>query len=1116
MERKKLVISARYEALLLSREWSFRFLTLLFMIGVVYWHLTFQSNAFREVSWGNIALPSAIPYTNACWIYFAQLFFALFLAGRFLFEKRTSSTMDSIRVRSYTNGEQWWGRVFGFGIVISFVNMVFILEALFIHLFASNSPFSLGPYLFYLLTLTLPAGIFIIGLTLLVKSIVHHQALSIIILGILFYLNVTYTPHILHGTLDILASMLPNSFSEWTGFSGLNNYLLQRLAFLLTGIGLLCWGRHLQRRLDDHPTINKNPLIWGAACIIMGIWFSGKYYHSFEKRQREREMARTLFVKYENRLKAEVTNHRICFQQTGETFSAESHLTLTNPHEEVLSSVILYLNPGLTVKEVRSGNHPIHFHREGQILLLEQPLSAKDSLNVQLHYTGGLTGAVCYAEFTTLPDTRCFRYFRYGQELFFLQEHFTLLTPEILWYPVSQPTVHVQSGQTTPKNFTRFTLEVIGENNRIVISQGTPASSGDTLRFTNRYPLTGLSLCMGRDYIQYTDTLGSVRTELYLFRGHEWYFQEVMNWKQVKQFINRQLNGYPFDKLALVEIPAHFAWYSREWTDQVEVLQPELIFRTEREAMMTKSPTFDSAKFTYDTYNRRSIPNPEGKWISDYNNMFLSAKRPIFTRHPKDILTTHLQWTIIKNRKIYPFNTRTKYEKSTSIRQLKTLPIPPLTSYEFERIDRILSSLYLNLTDHLRYEDVSVGNKKENNKNDIDYLNKHSLMEALQNPQLDVEQCLKIKSIELAKRIALVVPIAQFNRFLVNYKEKNIFSKASFEDFCREFQATKGIDILPLVREWYHERGVPTYQVSEVKHFTTKDENERPLLLSTFTIWNQGNCDGIIYASMGNDKPQAFRIPANSVQEIRTTSTKRVQDVNGYMIRLGLSLNFPATLDLEIPAHLEKTELLPVGIFDADTTIFSTPVNEFIVEDNSEGFRLINTSKIKQLVQEKEKLEQKDPGWYPPTWSLYTHGEAHGNNIRTYYCKLSRTGEHPIEWHVKLPETGEYELYIYTNYRFFKTCWTSGFTAGLLPEWKKELEGYAKNAAKIFPVQTYVFTHEKGEEKVDIEIDRSGDGWVSLGKYHFSKGKNKLTLLDKGAYVGQYLYADAVKWVRIK
>ena len=69
---------------------------------------------------------------------------------------------------------------------------------------------------------------------------------------------------------------------------------------------------------------------------------------------------------------------------------------------------------------------------------------------------------------------------------------------------------------------------------------------------------------------------------------------------------------------------------------------------------------------------------------------------------------------------------------------------------------------------------------------------------------------------------------------------------------------------------------------------------------------------------------------------------------------------------------------------------------------------------------------------------------------------------------------------------------------------------------KITPLQTYVFTHKEGQEEVVLEVDRSGNGWVSLGKYDFPRGVAKMTLLEKGAYPEQEIYADAVKWVRVK
>ena len=45
---------------------------------------------------------------------------------------------------------------------------------------------------------------------------------------------------------------------------------------------------------------------------------------------------------------------------------------------------------------------------------------------------------------------------------------------------------------------------------------------------------------------------------------------------------------------------------------------------------------------------------------------------------------------------------------------------------------------------------------------------------------------------------------------------------------------------------------------------------------------------------------------------------------------------------------------------------------------------------------------------------------------------------------------------------------------------------------------------------------RAEDGWVSLGRYRFPAGKAKVILSGKGVDQYQYLYADAVKWVKVR
>jgi len=1114
MKKRILWSITRNEAKLLRRDWSFRYLTAILIGGAVVLQTWIQTDTWQPAPWASVALPSSIPYANAYLIYFVQLFFALFLAGRFLFEKRSSSTMDSIRVRPYSNSEQWWGQALAFGGTMLLVDTVLIGMALLIHLFISEASFSWWPYLFYFFTLTLPTLVFFTGVSLLVKSVLRHQASSIVVLGVLFYLDIVYAPRFLHGTLDVLSSTLPNALSEWTGFSGLGDYLWQRGAFLFAGIGMLCLGVRFLHRPDDHPSFARNPLIWGGACLLTAGIFGSNYYHSLEHQQAERATARALFVKYENHLKAEVTDHHICFQQTGKTFTAESRLTLTNPYDEVLKPVVLYLNPGLEVKQITSGNnHPLRFHREGQILLLDETLSAGDSLKVQLDYAGGLTPSVCYSEYATLPDTRHYSFFRYGQELFFLEDHFTLLTPEVLWYPTSQPTVHVQSPHTTPKTFTRFTLEVIEKEEKTVISQGTPAQVGDTLRFTNRYPLTGLSLCIGRDYVHYADTLNGVNAELYIFKGHEWYCNEVKDVNRLKKDIAQRIQGYsyPFDKLALVEVPIHFAWYARSWTKQVEALQPELLFRPEREAMGVFSPAYDSVQYkygpSYSIVNGEKVfhldPNPERTWVTNYISRFLGFSQRIYK---SNLFAEKLG-----------ANIHTIDRNNTNLLTLKALPQPQFYSHHFNRIDFVINQLP-RIIANMYQRAETVGLPPDGTRPDkVDYFQHHSLREFLQTSS-DKERFVQGKVKELAKRLHALSVFEELEDFIHKYKKEHYYEHIRFETFCEEWHKEHEVDLLPIFREWYDEQGIPCYSIRDLQHYLVRDEEDRKHVLTTFKIWNRSDHDGYILIQLGRMYRGIHTIPANSKKVIRTLSPLGDRMFSKvYYIHTGLSSNFPEIYEYHVSEVLPEGKWLPIGIFDADEQDFAPNPKEFLVENNGKGFSITQSNKttLKELVQEERKKRMtKNQGDHPRTWTEFLHEEAHGDTTRTYHVKLWEKGGKDIEWKVDLPTDGEYELFVYTNYKFYENIWNPMFSLSRSSEEWARIREYSARAKKNPFTQFYVFTHEGGQEEVAIEMDRSGNGWVSLGKFRFPKGTAKLTLLDKGTYTGQYLYADAVKWVQ--
>ena len=82
--------------------------------------------------------------------------------------------------------------------------------------------------------------------------------------------------------------------------------------------------------------------------------------------------------------------------------------------------------------------------------------------------------------------------------------------------------------------------------------------------------------------------------EIYLFKGHEYLVDQFTDPKELIDswsfdFRYTKHKAYVYNKLALIETPIHFAAYSRVWRDRSEYVQPELIFRPEREALLSSA-----------------------------------------------------------------------------------------------------------------------------------------------------------------------------------------------------------------------------------------------------------------------------------------------------------------------------------------------------------------------------------------------------------------------------------------------------------------------------------------------------------------------------------------------
>lgn len=100
------------------------------------------------------------------------------------------------------------------------------------------------------------------------------------------------------------------------------------------------------------------------------------------------------FERYWNETTCRVKNHRIRLAQSDNVLEIGSDMTVYNPQSTALDSIVLFLNPGLHIRELRCGAEDLSYTRSGQVVVVRCSLPAADSL--VLHWEYGRNGGRPY------------------------------------------------------------------------------------------------------------------------------------------------------------------------------------------------------------------------------------------------------------------------------------------------------------------------------------------------------------------------------------------------------------------------------------------------------------------------------------------------------------------------------------------------------------------------------------------------------------------------------------------------------------------------------------------------------------------------------------------------
>lgn len=1056
-----------HESKLVRRNWLFY----LFILGVFGFMVGFLIpwNA-RSLQWWQVVLASSLP---AYGFYFLNLFQSMvitFLVCDIQRKRKKAETREVLFTRPVDNEEVFLGEVLGILIPFLAVDVIFMISCGIIHVIIPDSPVNPGVYLFYLLVRVIPALVFITGLASLVNRLTKHPLVSWMILVGALYFSCAYLTKPLHGMLDFRGSSLADSFSTLVGFIDLDETLLHRGAFLLLGISLLCFAAPLAKRLPGKP---RRKIYFAAAAslfLLLSVGLGGIYLNKFQNRKENRNAYRETFAGYNKYPTVRVLTHDIACQPGGDRLSATSRMEIQNQRKVKMERFLLFLNPGLRINKVESNGQNIPWHREHQVVVIERPLEPGERAEVTMEYAGGIDEEVYQVN---LPDEEFFSPVSYtmhienlGRRLAFVSGDFTLLVPEVMWYPMAVPPVGLMASREM--NFTRYRLRVKEAGNKVVLSQGKTSREGEYVTFENLQNLTGISLCTGK-FEKRAVTVDSLTVELYTYPGNDFYMKTVDAYKPLrkgapgreqriesifrscKDIIEKgQDYPYPYKYLKLIEAPASFLHYNGRSLFR-DNAQPEIVFFNER------WPT--------------EVEKPGGGWEE-----LLSDKLPYALKH------TGID-------KVFSGHTRS------------------MTSDKFRGVDllyrQMMNPLSLNLT-------VKPSMLEQIEKNGLEgcITGEYSL---------EQEVAISLKVSHLLSYLTTITSWDSLSRFMEEFNARTCFREVNFDSFTDEFEQRFGKNIGDYLDEWYTSREIPRLHVKDQYNKVTDR-----LKIMDFKVGNFSETGGIVsvisYASddLGRDRVYRWRsYPVNpgEYKRIVVHEDRRY----GLMLTTNFSGNLPGTFSFQRSLAIKSGTIPEEGVTRLKRDEFYPP-GEIIVDNEDENFHLIDSpekrTQLADLMNQKRgegeynlsvSWNTKINTWGSPTIPMLVNN-CYGKCIRSLYIKKAGTGKFKAEWVANLPEGGRYEIFIYRPHLLRCTHENEEFLAD-------------------YPgMRNYYTVHTpEGEKEVVLEVEEGDPAWVSLGVFSLSAGVSRVVLDDRGAppitakngvtYV-QLVVADAVKWVK--
>ena len=766
--------------------------------------------------------------------------------------------------------------------------------------------------------------------------------------------------------------------------------------------------------------------------------------------------------KYDAYPKVKIDQHEIKYDIHGEKILAHSVISVRNSNSFRVDTVIFYLNPSLEITSVTAGNCDLNFTRNQQIVEIEKSLYPDERSELELSYSGAIDPQICYLDISPerYDEQEQDELFAcYGKKFVFTGKAFTLLTPEVLWYPVSKPVTELMNPYVNTSEYTDYTLTVVPAQGNTVVSQGELTVSGDTSYFTNNRKLQGITLISGQFFRDSFRLAGNpLLFEFYGTKksmlGSAWGdYLQALEWslKRTSTVLQWMSPGgkYPFDKLAFVEVPVSFYAFERSWKEKNDYVHPEMQLYREWRGVVP-------SEFRRRMKKVKTKEEKSEEWFQKYilSEEYMSRvqKHDVPELSVKEILFNSKQerdrmWS----EKLFSAWPDNKY----SIRPLLMTCGTLITSDEVPVIHRMITIMQRQAEER----EMALSDKLSYHWEGVKFLMHHSLWDALHmdSASFCMESVIYLKALQLQRYILTQVAWTDFSAFMDHFLKEHPFQEVSLDYFLDVFQARFNWDLREYIPQWLHERGVPKLLVRNFHMRRIQTENSEKRFVH-FKVWNPAGVDAIVSLEAWESArkkiiDQHYLIEAGCAKEVNYYLMQPSSD----FLRVRLNTNLSQNLPDEYENAMESCNLSrwDEGCFDCDTSLFCPSENEIIVDDEDEGFKVIKGKSF--------FFTRKWEGYQlhllsPTSWSTVFNYDinSYGQFVRGFHCKGAGGKQADVEWNARIPRSGTYEMYIYVGM--------------FLNDW-------------VQPLHRYTFYYDGLEESITLNINGLSAGVKSVIYY---------------------------------